>query len=1610
MSIPGKNLKHQTSDKVYLKNAKNQSGLRKIVYLFPLIYKKTIIKMLCFVFCILSAPLIAEAQQCQPGGPPQLSASTGPGFKEITLTWTGVSGSNGWYWVYGRPDDGTWGDPIQVYVEAGQTKEYKTNAYGILAYLQTYKTYHFNVNTSICGVSTNSNIATATTRDIDAPSLAISPGPDFEELTLTWTGVQGASDYYNIFGSPDGGTTWGDSLQTFVQPGQTTTYKTKAWGILAFMETNKPYHFYIAVCADSRCKQSNIVSETTRDIDAPQLFVTQQEDNKAKLSWNRVEGAQTYNVFTFSTAQNQWNSYGQFQQPSDPNAVLTFVDPLVTPNQTRYYYVTANRTSRSRQSNKVSTAFYQDQNNGNTSCKMAMGEPVNLSNGNMYINHTDYDLPGAIDGISLIRTYNSAIQSSGLFGYGWSSGFEESVTFQDQYNLRYLLGDGRAVYFGRTDTTQPFQPVTADFYGQIVRNADLTFILTLKDGRTQKFDSSGKLLWRKDRNGNQTTLSYNTNGFLTGITDAFGRTLTVTPNANGTIQQISDGLGTIATYEYFPNTTLLKTVAYNDGSKYKFEYDTTTAPGKTLLKTVKDALDNILETHEYDSQGRATTSEKHGGAEKYTLDFSNWSAIEPHTIVTDALGRASKYYFDKSKGRNVITKTEGVCSCGGAGSEITTFEYDARLNLKKKVDALGRETVYTYDENGNRLTQTDKLGTFELGKETYTYNPFGQVVTYKDRMNGEWVNTYDEYGNLKTIKDPLNYVTTIEYPATNNKGLPDSIKDARNHTTKYKWFSSSGLLQETEDPNGKKTSFTYDARGRIKTVTDALSQVTVYDYFDDTQRKVEMIYPNADKITYKYNIRRLLESVTDERGKMTAYEFDEAYRLKKIIDPLNHSKEFGYDLMSNLKWQKDALGNQTDYKYDDFNRLKEIEYPPAATGATRLKESFKYDKVGRINEVTDTASRISVYTYNDATRTNTFTNAGQETTTTKYNQRFQTIEVKDALDQVYQFTYDPFGRVLTQTRAGSTMSYEYDEVGNRKKRTDYLGRVTNYTYDKLNRLEKIEYDGGAGNPTPDLQATYTYDEVSRLKTATNETGTVLFNYDSRNRITSTTDVFGHTIVYEYERTATVNQKRLRFDGAMYAAYNFDDAGRLANIINSSDNTTVSFGYDNADRLISKAFPNGITTTYDYDNMSRLKRLKDASSTTTFFDRQYSYNLANQIEIIAEPTQIRNFEYDSVNRLTDLIYALPRPAGVSPEKAALVTNESYNYDDVGNRSSSHKSASYSYQPFNKLTATATATYAYDANGNLVRKAEAPNLWRYNWDYENRLTTVSNRKHTVRYLYDALGRRVQRYLVGGKENTKFIYDGQDVLVDDNSGVLTKYLNGEGIDNKLRVQTGSDVKYFLTDHLGSTNGLADSSGNLTATNSYDSFGNATNANFPTRYQFTGREFDSFTGLHYYRARFYDANLGRFISEDPIGLASGEINIYSYAKNNPLRFKDPDGKTPLLIAAAILGGIALEVGLHIYLSEQADSIKWQGGDAQGRKRHCWVNCWSTRLHFGNPLVVELGGTAKEVVNMYQYWQNGDLAFGADDSFKDLQANHKGQAFAFIFWKGCQELCEDCQ
>lgn len=124
--------------------------------------------------------------------------------------------------------------------------------------------------------------------------------------------------------------------------------------------------------------------------------------------------------------------------------------------------------------------------------------------------------------------------------------------------------------------------------------------------------------------------------------------------------------------------------------------------------------------------------------------------------------------------------------------------------------------------------------------------------------------------------------------------------------------------------------------------------------------------------------------------------------------------------------------------------------------------------------------------------------------------------------------------------------------------------------------------------------------------------------------------------------------------------------------------------------------------------------------------------------------------------------------------------------------------------------------------------------------------------------------------------------------------RYLHGPQVDQVLAQEDGNDTQWLLSDHLGSIKDLVDDSGNLANHRTFDSYGNLideTDSNFDSRYAFTGREFDEETGLHYYRARYYNGELGQFISQDPIGFESEDVNLSRYVNNNPLTTRDPSG-----------------------------------------------------------------------------------------------------------------------
>jgi RHS repeat-associated protein len=236
------------------------------------------------------------------------------------------------------------------------------------------------------------------------------------------------------------------------------------------------------------------------------------------------------------------------------------------------------------------------------------------------------------------------------------------------------------------------------------------------------------------------------------------------------------------------------------------------------------------------------------------------------------------------------------------------------------------------------------------------------------------------------------------------------------------------------------------------------------------------------------------------------------------------------------------------------------------------------------------------------------------------------------------------------------------------------------------------------------------------------------------------------------------------------------------------------------------------------------------------------------------------------------------------------------------------------------------------------------------------------------------------------------------------VADYLNGPGIDNKLRQTTSGAVSYFATDHLSSTRALTNASGILTSTLNYDSFGNVMGGSAPSRYTYTGREANSDTGLMYYRTRWYDPQVGRFISEDPIGFLIPDMNLYSYVRNNPIRYIDPKGTNPLLVVVAVVGA---EVWLHNYLA--ARSERFYPDDPYGRKKHCYVNCMSSRIHGFNPVWPSLASVEQEVGGLALGLLRGDFKGTVKDSVGDLAADVHGYNVSFLIWRSCQRLCESC-
>jgi len=898
----------------------------------------------------------------------------------------------------------------------------------------------------------------------------------------------------------------------------------------------------------------------------------------------------------------------------------------------------------------------------------------------------------------------------------------------------------------------------------------------------------------------------------------------------------------------------------------------------------------------YDTNGNLTALQDRNG-NKVTLTYDTTS-FHRVTNVTDATGRALTFNY-----RNSLLPKQ-VSSVQDATGAIATYTYDSGSHLTSVTYADNAIINYSYDVNGLLLNVTDQLGKV-LEAHTYDGQRRGlssqrangvDSLTVSYSAGGSYASLTDSLGNKSTYfaGDQImgrKYLTDIQGTGCdscvgrNNQvfvndatGNRTSNTDPNGNRTTYSYDTNGNVTQISKNlGTGTQTSnFTWNSFGEVLTATDPLGKVTTNTY-DTNGNMLSTQTPLGNVTTFTYDTKGELLTVKDPRLNVTTLTYTPAGLIASIKDAQNNLTQFQYDARGNRTAVIDALNQTTTYTYDSRNRLTKITYPTSP--ATTVQ--FAYDYRGRRTSVTDANGKATKYGYDDADRLITVTDAANNVATYAYDSENNLTSITDAATHKTSLTYDPIGRV-TQTLFPSNLAetYAYDSNGNLTSKTDRKNQKVTYAYDAANRLTSKTYPDNSS-------VAYTYDLANHLTQVVDPTGTYGSTFDADGRLTQTSTAYtfiaGKTFTVGYGYDGAANRTSMTDPQSAGTTYVYDTLNRLSSL--TSPQGAFGFSYDALGRRTQLTRPNNIATNYAYDPLSRLQSVLHQLSGSTIDGTAYTVdnagNRTSKTDKLANVTS--NYAYDPIYQLTGVNQGGP-------------TTESYTYDAVGNRLSS-TAGSYSYNTSNEMTSSPTATFTFDNNGNTLTKANSTGTTSYAWDFENRLTSVTlpGTAGTVTFRYDPFGRRIQKS--SSSATTNFLYDGSNSLeeVDTSGNVLARYTGTQNMDEPLAMLRAGVTSYYHADGLGSITSLSNAAGSVANTYTYDSFGNLTapTGSITNPFRYTAREFDSETNLYFYRARYYDPATGRFHNEDAISFAGG-INFYDYVQNSPVRLTDPFGWSP--------------------------------------------------------------------------------------------------------------------
>ncbi len=844
------------------------------------------------------------------------------------------------------------------------------------------------------------------------------------------------------------------------------------------------------------------------------------------------------------------------------------------------------------------------------------------------------------------------------------------------------------------------------------------------------------------------------------------------------------------------------------------------------------------------------------------------------------------------------------------------------------VDENGIETVFEYDDKGNLKTLIEAKGTAEQIVTTYTYDQYGQrtAAQYQDGTTETWA--YDQNGNVTSYTDANN--VTTQYQDFDALGNAKTIIDGRGKTWQYSYNAAGGLTQ-IATPLGYTTQFFYDGRGNLNKIIDAKGYITQLEY-DARNRPIKLTNPHAAstpttelEITqFAYNSKGQITQVIDPEERTFIQEYDLDGNLVKTIDGNGNqiTADFGY---GSLKPYKGLLNSQTyptgassTLEYDLRNRLKlKIDEASGITRNTR----YQYDNLGNLLKQTDALNNTQTWQYDSHSRLTSHTDAKAQTTQYQYDSNHNLTAVTNARNNsIRRFQYNDRGQLIQEILPDDTAHQSrYDANGNLTHQIDAKGQTQVHFYDDDNRLIKschydtlANADSDTSCASPQKQIAYSYDELNRLTGYNDGTYSASYSYDANGRLLTFSQNYGSftkTGAYSYYRNG-LKKSFARPDGKVIS-YSYDNNNQLQTYsIQDQGSITIS------DRLWTapkqKVYPGGATQTHQYDGFLRQTGTQTQNAASSLLGQfNYQYNAVDNLTQLQrafaqsqnQTTQTNQYSYDSTQQLT----------GYQSEQAANSQNVDFDYDATGNRTLDSRTAEmWQYDIMDRLVQRddpqlGQLNYQYDANGSLVQITQADNtvIRTFEYDLDKRLIKVTNgQTQTIAtYSYDPFGKRLSKTVNG---QTTFYFYAQEGLVAElnTSGqIQSQYGYEPGNENKTTwgtnpvfiqqgTGTNSQLGFYQNDHLGTPQQIINVSGKILWQASYSPFGEAEIQieQIKNNLRLAGQYYDAETNLHYNYHRYYDPQLGRYISQDPIGLAGG-VNGYIYVYNNPLGLIDPLG-----------------------------------------------------------------------------------------------------------------------